>query len=162
MSNRTAGYRGHFKVFMSLLIIYYYHKLLNCCLCHRLRKKNVMTPYVVNIHLLEGHISPSEGQSTEVASVTAERWYIAPGVRRIDIRENGLVGTLFLPPGEQIIWSTRWQMLRLTCKGCVLSTRSTVLTPCRPRSVSSHVRPVGNGWRIGRISLCPCSIQRLC
>ncbi|KAM4741566.1 bile acid-CoA:amino acid N-acyltransferase-like isoform 2-T3 [Anableps anableps] len=65
----------------------------------RLRKKNVETPYVVHISLLEGHVSPSEGQSTELAAVTAERWYIAPGVKRIEINQNRLVGTLFIPPG---------------------------------------------------------------
>ncbi|XP_076604432.1 bile acid-CoA:amino acid N-acyltransferase-like [Chaetodon auriga] len=65
----------------------------------RLRKKNVETPFVVLMSLLEGHVSPSEGQSTELAAVTTERWYMAPGVRRIDIRQDGLVGTLFLPPG---------------------------------------------------------------
>lgn len=52
------------------------------------------------ISLLEGHVSPSEGQSTEMAAVTTERWYMAPGVQRIEIRQNGVVGTLFLPPGE--------------------------------------------------------------
>uniref|UniRef100_A0A3Q4H150 Acyl-CoA thioesterase 19 n=1 Tax=Neolamprologus brichardi TaxID=32507 RepID=A0A3Q4H150_NEOBR len=66
----------------------------------RLRKRNVETPYIVNISLLEGHTSPSEGQSTELAAVTVERWYMAPGVRRIEIRQNKIVGTLFLPPGE--------------------------------------------------------------
>lgn len=76
---------------------------LSFALFHRLRKKNVETPYVVHISLLEGHVSPSEGQSTELAAVYTERWYMAPGVRRIDIRENGLVGTLFLPPGEHMI-----------------------------------------------------------
>ncbi|XP_040889919.1 peroxisomal succinyl-coenzyme A thioesterase-like [Toxotes jaculatrix] len=65
----------------------------------RLRKKNVETPYVVHMSLLEGHVSPSEGQSNELAAVTTERWYIAPGVRRREIRQNGVVGTLFLPPG---------------------------------------------------------------
>uniref|UniRef100_A0A3Q3KDY8 Acyl-coenzyme A thioesterase 4-like n=1 Tax=Monopterus albus TaxID=43700 RepID=A0A3Q3KDY8_MONAL len=65
----------------------------------RLRKINVLTPYTVQISLLEGHISPSEAQGTELATVITERWYIAPGVRRIDIRQNGVVGTLFLPPG---------------------------------------------------------------
>lgn len=50
--------------------------------------------------LLKGHVSPSERPSTELAAVTAERWYMAPGVRRIEIRQNGVVGTLFLPPGE--------------------------------------------------------------
>lgn len=58
------------------------------------------TPFVVRMSLLEGHVSPSEGQSTELAAVTTERWYMAPGVRRIEIRQKGIVGTLFLPPGE--------------------------------------------------------------
>lgn len=65
----------------------------------RLRKRNVETPYVVLLSLLEGHVSPSVGQSTELAAATTERWYMAPGVQRIDIRKNGVVGTLFLPPG---------------------------------------------------------------
>ncbi|XP_008408172.1 bile acid-CoA:amino acid N-acyltransferase-like isoform X2 [Poecilia reticulata] len=67
----------------------------------RLRKKNVESPYVVHISLLEGHVSlpASEGQRSELAAVTAERWYIAPGVKRIEINQNGLVGTLFIPPG---------------------------------------------------------------
>ncbi|XP_034540880.1 bile acid-CoA:amino acid N-acyltransferase-like [Notolabrus celidotus] len=66
----------------------------------RLRKKNVETPYVVHMSLLEGHVSPSKSQSTWLAAVTAERWYMAPGVQRIEIRQDGLVGTLFLPPGQ--------------------------------------------------------------
>ncbi|KAF7660736.1 hypothetical protein LDENG_00276850 [Lucifuga dentata] len=69
----------------------------------RLRKRDLETPYKVQVSLLEGHVSPSEcfkdGRSTELAAVTAERWYLAPGTRRIDIRQNGVVGTLFLPPG---------------------------------------------------------------
>lgn len=50
-------------------------------------------------------MSPSERQSAELATVTTERWYVAPGVKRIDIRQNGVVGTLFLPPGEHTILS---------------------------------------------------------
>ncbi|XP_074533290.1 bile acid-CoA:amino acid N-acyltransferase-like [Halichoeres trimaculatus] len=65
----------------------------------RLRKTNVETPYVVHVSLLEGHVSPSKGQSTELAEVSAERWYMAPGVQRVQIRQDGVVGTLFLPPG---------------------------------------------------------------
>ncbi|KAF0035087.1 hypothetical protein F2P81_012845 [Scophthalmus maximus] len=68
-------------------------------LCIGLRKKNVEIPYVVHVSLLDGHVSPSEGQSSELAAVTTERWYMAPGVRRIEIRQNKVVGTLFLPPG---------------------------------------------------------------
>lgn len=69
---------------------------------YRLRKKNVETPFVVNISLLDGHVSPSERQRAELATVTTERWYMAPGVKRIEIRQNGIVGTLFLPPGENL------------------------------------------------------------
>lgn len=65
----------------------------------RLRKRNVETPYVVVLSLLEGHVSPSVGQSTELAAVTTERWYMTPGVQRTEIRKNGIVGTLFLPSG---------------------------------------------------------------
>ncbi|XP_037644152.1 peroxisomal succinyl-coenzyme A thioesterase-like [Sebastes umbrosus] len=65
----------------------------------RLRKRNVETPYVVLMSLLEGHVSPSERQSTELAAVTTERWYMAPGVQRTEIRQDGVVGMLFLPPG---------------------------------------------------------------
>ncbi|XP_029989732.1 peroxisomal succinyl-coenzyme A thioesterase-like isoform X2 [Sphaeramia orbicularis] len=65
----------------------------------RLRKKNVETPYVVHMSLLEGHVSQREEQSVELAVATTERWYMAPGVKRKDIRQNGVVGTLFLPPG---------------------------------------------------------------
>ncbi|XP_035245201.1 peroxisomal succinyl-coenzyme A thioesterase-like isoform X1 [Anguilla anguilla] len=69
----------------------------------RLRKKNVETPYTFQVSLLNGHVSShgvrSHDEGEELAAVTVERWYTAPGVRRIDIREEGLVGTLFLPPG---------------------------------------------------------------
>ncbi|XP_061074725.1 acyl-coenzyme A thioesterase 3-like [Conger conger] len=72
-----------------------------------LKKKNVETPYTVQVSLLNGHVSSQgirshdegQGKGEGLASVTVERWYMAPGVRRIDIREEGLVGTMFLPPG---------------------------------------------------------------
>ncbi|XP_053509453.1 acyl-coenzyme A amino acid N-acyltransferase 2 [Ictalurus furcatus] len=72
----------------------------------RLRKKHVETPYTVDVSMLEGHISPlnscKDKQSSgehELATVSLQRWYMVPGVRRIEIRQNGVVGTLFLPPG---------------------------------------------------------------
>lgn len=58
------------------------------------------TPLVVRVSLLEGHVSSRDSQSTELAAVTTERWYMAPGVQRIEIRQNGIIGTLFIPPGE--------------------------------------------------------------
>ncbi|XP_008282884.1 acyl-coenzyme A thioesterase 1-like isoform X2 [Stegastes partitus] len=65
----------------------------------RLRKKDVESQYTTHISLLEGHVSPNGEQITELAAVTTERWYMAPGVRRTEIRQNGIVGTLFMPPG---------------------------------------------------------------
>ncbi|KAK3536545.1 hypothetical protein QTP86_013744, partial [Hemibagrus guttatus] len=74
----------------------------------RLRKKDVETPYTVDVSVLEGHISPLNSSKDEqirrkheceLATVSLHRWYMAPGVRRIEIRQNRVVGTLFLPPG---------------------------------------------------------------
>nr|XP_061814278.1 peroxisomal succinyl-coenzyme A thioesterase-like [Nerophis lumbriciformis] len=65
----------------------------------RLRMRNVKIPLIVNISLSEGHVSPREPESGRLAVATAERWFTAPGVQRIDVRQNGVVGTLFLPPG---------------------------------------------------------------
>ncbi|XP_060766209.1 peroxisomal succinyl-coenzyme A thioesterase-like isoform X2 [Neoarius graeffei] len=68
----------------------------------RLRKKNVETPFTVDVSVLEGHVSSKDEQINgvrELVTVTLQRSYMAPGVRRIEIRQNGVVGTLFLPPG---------------------------------------------------------------
>ncbi|MCJ8744574.1 hypothetical protein PDJAM_G00120220 [Pangasius djambal] len=66
----------------------------------RLRKKHLETPYTVDVSVLEGHISPlNSSREHELATVSLQRWYMVPGVRRIEIRQNRVVGTLFLPPG---------------------------------------------------------------
>uniref|UniRef100_A0A8C6V3Z5 Uncharacterized protein n=1 Tax=Neogobius melanostomus TaxID=47308 RepID=A0A8C6V3Z5_9GOBI len=67
----------------------------------RLRKRDVQAPYVFNLSVSGGHVSPDDRgtQGSELASVSIERWYMAPGVKRMEIREHGLVGTLFIPPG---------------------------------------------------------------
>ncbi|XP_004638147.1 bile acid-CoA:amino acid N-acyltransferase [Octodon degus] len=68
----------------------------------RLIKKEVMTrPLQVQLKLCEPYfpvkyVSPS----APLASLTLERWYVAPGVQRIQVREGRLRGALFLPPGE--------------------------------------------------------------
>ncbi|KAJ8373758.1 hypothetical protein SKAU_G00043380 [Synaphobranchus kaupii] len=65
----------------------------------RLRKKDVSTPMVVNISVYCGHISQGFGETMALACAVAERWYMAPGVRRVDVTEGRVRGTLFLPPG---------------------------------------------------------------
>ncbi|XP_068170588.1 bile acid-CoA:amino acid N-acyltransferase-like [Antennarius striatus] len=64
-----------------------------------MRKKNVETPSVTLVSVLEGHVTPSEGHGNELTAITIERWYMAPGVRRIKVCQNGIKATLFLPPG---------------------------------------------------------------
>ncbi|KAM8751974.1 peroxisomal succinyl-coenzyme A thioesterase-like isoform 1-T4 [Acanthopagrus schlegelii] len=65
----------------------------------RLRKMNVQIPMEVTISVYQGHQTEGFMDQVPLASVVVERWYMAPGVRRIPITEDGLTATLFLPPG---------------------------------------------------------------
>ncbi|XP_034033243.1 peroxisomal succinyl-coenzyme A thioesterase-like [Thalassophryne amazonica] len=65
----------------------------------RLRKMNVQTPMVFKISVYQSHQSEGFMDQTPLASVVVERWYMAPGVRRIPVTEERLTATLFLPPG---------------------------------------------------------------
>uniref|UniRef100_A0A672YUP6 Acyl-CoA thioesterase 19 n=1 Tax=Sphaeramia orbicularis TaxID=375764 RepID=A0A672YUP6_9TELE len=64
----------------------------------RFRKMNVETPMEVAISVYQGHQTVFVDQ-VQLTSVVAERWYMAPGVRRIPVTESDLTATLFLPPG---------------------------------------------------------------
>lgn len=66
----------------------------------RLRKNNVCTPLLVNISVYGGHEAEGFRKRTPLASTLVERWYMAPGVRRVSVSEKGVEGTLFIPPGE--------------------------------------------------------------
>lgn len=74
---------------------------------HRMRKMNVQTPMEVTISVCQGHRTEDFGDEVLLASVLVERWYMAPGVRRIPVSEDGLTATLFLPPGTAMrrVWS---------------------------------------------------------
>ncbi|XP_073327584.1 peroxisomal succinyl-coenzyme A thioesterase-like isoform X1 [Pagrus major] len=65
----------------------------------RLRKTNVQTPMEVTISVYQGHQTEGFMDLVPLAGVVVERWFMAPGVRRIPITEDGLTATLFLPPG---------------------------------------------------------------
>nr|XP_055045755.1 acyl-coenzyme A thioesterase 1-like isoform X1 [Misgurnus anguillicaudatus] len=65
----------------------------------RLRKKDVLSPMVVHISLYSGHLSEGFRQQTALATSVTERWYIATGVQKVDVREKGVRGTIFFPPG---------------------------------------------------------------
>ncbi|XP_077139221.1 acyl-coenzyme A amino acid N-acyltransferase 2-like isoform X3 [Ranitomeya variabilis] len=66
----------------------------------KLNKRDVVgSPFLVHIELyssLELNVSEHFPAATKVI----ERWYAAPGVQRILIREGRIRGELFLPPGE--------------------------------------------------------------
>uniref|UniRef100_A0A3B4ZLK6 Acyl-coenzyme A thioesterase 4-like n=1 Tax=Stegastes partitus TaxID=144197 RepID=A0A3B4ZLK6_9TELE len=65
----------------------------------RMRKKNVETPMEVTISVYQGHQTDGFVNQVPLASVLIERWYMAPGVRRVPITDCGLTATLFLPTG---------------------------------------------------------------
>ncbi|XP_059135350.1 acyl-coenzyme A thioesterase 5-like isoform X1 [Peromyscus eremicus] len=63
----------------------------------RLVKRDVRTPFVVELELLDGH-EPDGGRL--LARAVHERHFMAPGVRRVPVREGRVRATLFLPPGN--------------------------------------------------------------
>lgn len=65
----------------------------------RMRKTNVETPMELTISVYQGHLTEGFSEQTPLAAVVVERWYMAPGVRRIPVTEHDLTATLFLPPG---------------------------------------------------------------
>ncbi|PKK31450.1 acyl-coenzyme A thioesterase 1 [Columba livia] len=48
----------------------------------------------------QGHGLPRAVPGPVVAKAKVERWFTAPGVRRIRLKEGGVRGSLFLPPGD--------------------------------------------------------------
>lgn len=65
----------------------------------RLRKMNVCSPLLYTISVHSGHVTEGFRDRAPLASALTERWYMAPGVQRISIKENAVRGTIFLPPG---------------------------------------------------------------
>jgi len=61
---------------------------------------------VVQISVYSGHLSEGFSEEPPLATSVIERWHVAPGVKRINIREEEVRGTLFLPPGTQTLTLT--------------------------------------------------------
>uniref|UniRef100_A0A8C5KPK8 Bile acid-Coenzyme A: amino acid N-acyltransferase n=1 Tax=Jaculus jaculus TaxID=51337 RepID=A0A8C5KPK8_JACJA len=68
----------------------------------RLMKRDVMnSPFQIQLKLCDPDVPiTNRDSSTLTASLTLERWYVAPGVTRIEVKEGRLRGALFLPPGD--------------------------------------------------------------
>ncbi|KAF5907507.1 acyl-coenzyme A thioesterase 4-like, partial [Clarias magur] len=65
----------------------------------RFRKKDVNTPLDVHISVYENHLSKGFREKPPMASVVVQRWYISPGIKRVEVTENDLKAVLFIPPG---------------------------------------------------------------
>ncbi|OXB57403.1 hypothetical protein ASZ78_010118 [Callipepla squamata] len=66
----------------------------------RLVKRDVMgSPFLVHVEVFDGLCLVSGQQDEPLATCTAERWYVSPGVQRVPIREGRVRGALLLPPG---------------------------------------------------------------
>ncbi|XP_076979103.1 acyl-coenzyme A thioesterase 6-like [Tamandua tetradactyla] len=64
----------------------------------RLVKRDVLTPFVVELEVFDGHDPEPQrllGQAVQ------ERHFLSPGVRRESVRVGKLHATLFLPPGRE-------------------------------------------------------------
>ncbi|XP_078091876.1 peroxisomal succinyl-coenzyme A thioesterase-like isoform X2 [Mustelus asterias] len=65
----------------------------------RLRKKDVTVPFSVTVSVYDGWISNNFDKRVALASVVLERFYMAPGTTRIELKEGRIFGTMFFPPG---------------------------------------------------------------
>ncbi|XP_038667667.1 peroxisomal succinyl-coenzyme A thioesterase-like isoform X1 [Scyliorhinus canicula] len=65
----------------------------------RLRKKDVTIPYLVIVSVYDGWISNTFDKRAALASVVLERFYMAPGITRLELKEGRTIGTMFFPPG---------------------------------------------------------------
>ncbi|XP_043943811.1 bile acid-CoA:amino acid N-acyltransferase-like [Protopterus annectens] len=65
----------------------------------RLMKTDASIPDIVKVSVVDGHILERAAVKLILADTEVERWHMAPGVRKVKVRQNGIVGNLFLPPG---------------------------------------------------------------
>ncbi|NXC50265.1 ACOT1 thioesterase, partial [Penelope pileata] len=63
----------------------------------RLVKKDVQTPFRLQLEVLEGH---GDSPGRLLAEAQHERAFLRDGVRRVPVREGRIRATLFLPPGD--------------------------------------------------------------
>ncbi|XP_044121185.1 acyl-coenzyme A amino acid N-acyltransferase 2-like isoform X2 [Neovison vison] len=67
----------------------------------RLLKQDVMnSPFWVTLNLYDTVGLQDFSTEEPIASQVVQRWFSAPGVQRVQVREGRVRGALFLPPGE--------------------------------------------------------------
>ncbi|XP_078529642.1 acyl-coenzyme A amino acid N-acyltransferase 1-like [Lissotriton helveticus] len=68
---------------------------------YSLTKRDVMgSPFRITVEVYDSIQTAPIPDAQPLASRTVERWFVAPGVQRIQITEGRVRGALFLPPGE--------------------------------------------------------------
>ncbi|NXC50662.1 BAAT acyltransferase, partial [Penelope pileata] len=68
-------------------------------LFRRLVKRDVVgSPFLVHLEVFGGLQMVPGPQEEPLATCTAERWYVGPGVQRVPVREGRVRGALLLPP----------------------------------------------------------------
>ena len=70
----------------------------------RLVKLDVTTPFVTSVSVYDGHVDDLDEliEQTPLASTIINRWYLANNVERVEVRDDGLKGTFFIPKGQHI------------------------------------------------------------
>ncbi|KAH0621093.1 hypothetical protein JD844_022120 [Phrynosoma platyrhinos] len=67
---------------------------------HRLMKRDVMgSPFHIQISLYDSYKVMPSSMDVPLKTCTVERWYVAPGVERFQIKTGRVRGALFVPPG---------------------------------------------------------------
>ena len=69
----------------------------------RLMKQDVTTPLVTRMYVHDGHLTapdPRHVSAQALATGEVRRWYKDPQVKRVKVNQDGVRGTLFIPPGE--------------------------------------------------------------
>lgn len=68
---------------------------------HRLIKRDVIgSPFRITLDVYDSLQFESVPAAQPVASQVLEKWFVAPGVQRVQIREGRLRGAFYLPPGD--------------------------------------------------------------
>jgi len=93
----------------------------------RFAKLRVTTPLLYTLEVyssvvesadeIEALKESKELKQRRVASTTINRWYMAPGTRRIPLtlEKDGILGTLFVPPGQGPFPGSNSRMRRSIC-----------------------------------------------
>ena len=72
----------------------------------RLIKRDVVgSPFDIQVSIFNSFVLLDSPTEAPLATCTVERWFVAPGVERFQIRKGRVRGALYVPPGKKMIFS---------------------------------------------------------